>query len=214
MRTVFLCSLFFSLILNSCVAPVQYKAVYTISPYIRNENAPIINIYIDRSFSQNEKLAIDNGINNWNYVLNGQMILKVVDYNVLPSPENIQAIKSSGNIIIIQANETDPNIPKQVNNNDCQKKNNCLITLAWADSVGGNLIYIIKRRVMADNVEYIVMHELGHVFHLSHQEDENSLMYRIYTKLGYLCVDFLSAKLVAEQYNLDVNRINYCASKY
>jgi hypothetical protein len=194
---------------------IQYKYTYTdnvsLIPLIMKRYIPI---YVDKEFSSNDKLSIDNAINQWNYVLNGQIELKVVNYQFDMEPDLILASQTNQGWLILKVNSDNLTIPDDVPYQQCLRTAGCAPTLAWCDRAGGSVMKIVRDRMSSNNVETVTLHELGHLLSLTHVDDINSLMYPRYNKLRYLCVDASSAMKVAANYSLDTRTINYCLNKY
>ena len=172
-------------------------------------------IYVDTTFSTGDKLAIDNAVNQWNYVLNKQIILKVVSYNFDMEPELIKRAQLEHGWLFLKVSNDNSTIPDDLPLQQCLHTPGCKPTLAWADRVGGSVVKVVKDRVGTEYVETVMLHEIGHLLYLSHNEsDTNSLMYPNYNKLRYLCIDRDSVTKVAARYDLDVTIMNYCLSRY
>lgn len=193
----------------------QYKYTYT------NNHAPaasypkrIIPIYIDKSFSDQDKLSIDNAIGQWNYVLNGQIILHVNSYEFDMEPEVIRRAQQENAFLFLKVNSDFPGIPDDMPQQLCKVTPKCQLTLAWVDRIGGSVMKIVRDRVGSADIQYIALHEIGHLLYLQHVNKKESLMYPTYNRFGYLCIDYESALKVSKTYGLDFQYMNYCNAKY
>lgn len=193
---------------------IQYKYIYTSKTNPNIKPKYIIPIFVDKNFSNQDKMNIDNAINQWNYVLNGQMILQVLSYEFDMQPNLIIEIQNRNGFLLLKVDRNTPNIPDSMSENKCKQITHCKYTLAWADKIGGNVIKVVRDRINEDDLQYLILHEIGHLLYLTHVNNKESLMYSSYTKYGYLCVDQDSASKVANNYGLDIKQMNYCLHKY
>lgn len=194
---------------------IHYKYIYT------DNRTPagltpkrVVPIYVDKQFSNQDKLSIDNAVGQWNYVLNGQIVLTVVDYNFDMEPEVLKRAQKEHAFLFLKVHSDFPGIPDDLPESKCRVTPNCSLTLAWVDRIGGTVMKVVRNRINADDMQYVVLHEVGHLLYLQHDKDPKSLMYHQYSKFGYLCVDRDSALRVAKVYALDFNHMNYCSTKY
>jgi hypothetical protein len=200
------------IVTSSCF---QYKYTYTNNIALANvQPKRIIPIYVDKHFAVQDKLAIDNAVAQWNYVLNGQMVLTIVNYNFDMEPELIKQAQTDHAFLFLRINSDMPGIPDEVPQERCRVTPGCKFTLAWVDRIGGTVMKVVRDRMDSSDVEHIVLHEIGHMLYLSHDKDKNSLMFPYYSKFAYLCVDHKSAERVSLRYGLNFNHMNYCVGKY
>jgi hypothetical protein len=195
---------------------IQYKYTYTtnMAP-LTTVTKRFVPIYVDKTFSTDDKLAIDNAVNQWNYVLNKQIILKVVSYDFDMEPELIKKAQLEHGWLFLKVNNDNLTIPDDLPLQQCLHTVGCKPTLAWSDRVGGSVVKVVKDRVSTEHMETVMLHEIGHLLYLAHDKDDiNSLMYPNYNKLRYLCVDHNSVVKVATYYNLDITTMNYCLARY
>lgn len=152
-------------------------------------------IYVDKDFGAGDKVAIAEGIEQWNFALNGQVRLAVVDWDFMMSPsilkENAWYILKVDSSCTFKPTDTKTDI-----------------TLAWANRIGGNYIYIIRDRIGNSDVKGITMHEVGHLLGTDHVG--KYLMYYRFNRLKYDCVDYASVESVGKVLKLDVKSLNYC----
>jgi predicted Zn-dependent protease len=145
-------------------------------------------ILIDNQFSKENKLSIQKAIENWNYALNGHIVLNYTDAE---EPDIIIKQVKSNNVII----------PTQ-------------LTLAWVNDIGGNIIYVITDRINPDELIGTTLHELGHILGATHTTHEieflSNLMYPQYISGKIPCVDFDAIKKVAEFQKIPFEGFNYC----
>lgn len=200
-------------ILTDCGAP-QRRFIYT-----TNTSPPttitkrVIPIYVDRTFSTQDKLAIDNSINQWNYVLNKQIVLVVITYDFDMEPELIQQAQRDNGFLFLKVDSDNLTIPDDMPVEQCRHTPGCALTAAWTDRLGGSVLKIVRDRIAAKDVEYIVLHEIGHLFYLQHVPDSRLLMYET-NQHQPVCIDQDAAYKVAVTYGLDTIHMNYCTYFY
>lgn len=153
-------------------------------------------VWIDKTFSNQDKLDIDNAINQWNYVLNGTMKLIPVSYEFDMEPEIIhQAINEHG-LLVLKIYSSSHMIP---HNN----------TLAWVNGLGGITLYVVKNRVPHEMMTPVMLHEIGHVLGADHQ-DGFTLMNPQFDEDKYSCIDYETVKQVSLYNFIPVAYLNYC----
>jgi hypothetical protein len=202
-----------SVLMLNC-AHVQYTHVYTSNAPLIGAPKKVIPVYVDSMFSMDDKLAIDNAVNQWNYALNQQMVLNIVSYEFNMEPSVIIQAQREHAFLFLEVSNTEPGIPDKIPEVECRKLRKCFLTLAYADALGGTTVKVVRSRIKhSADLEYIMLHEIGHLLYLRHVDDAEGLMYKHYTKYGFLCVDEDSVQKVAQQYGLDFSHMNYCVAK-
>src|SRR5579885_1346289 len=101
----------------TCILLVNCLA-HTPLPFAYYGNAPYsevalktIPIYLDKNFGAADLVAIDDAITQWNYALNGYVVLKVVSTQFDMEPETIRSCLSGACWMIIKINSTSSFIP-------------------------------------------------------------------------------------------------------
>lgn len=165
----------------------------------------VVPVVVDKNFSHEDKTSIDNAINSWNYVLNGYIVMKVESYNFDMEVDILKSVLARDGLIILKVDHTSSLIP------DSKGKHN---TLAWANDIGGNKIWVVRDRFYTPDTYPIMLHELGHILGSDHEEDipqnQNFLMYPHYERGKYNCVDARAMWKVARYQLLFPDRLNYC----
>ena len=163
-----------------------------------------INVWIDKDFGEADQLAIDDAIMQWNYALNGYVVLKVVSTKFDMEPEIIRTVLNGGGWLLLKIREPNPMIDDGPTQNGKPK----FYTLAWANQIGGNRVYFIRNRIKGEWMTGIALHELGHLLGAEH--DDVYLMQPHFNWEDYRCVDYEALKRVAAYQHLPLGRLNYC----
>jgi hypothetical protein len=179
------------LFISNCASTSYQYTLKPVAPYTTR----VIPIWIDKTFSGNDMLAIDDAINNWNLVLNGSIKLQPVSYQFDMEPDEImRAIRERGLLVM-----------KVTSDNSMVDKD----TRAWVNELGGFKLYVVKDRVPTEIMTGIMMHELGHALGASHQTG-NTLMFPYYRKEMYYCIDFATVKQVSDYQKIRLDYLNHC----
>lgn len=160
-----------------------------------------VNIWIDQDFSETDKLAMDDAINQWNFALNGSIKLQVVSTNFNMEPDIINRVLVQGDgWLFLKINGKSPFV------HDTGAGH----TLAFVNEVGsnGNRIYFVRDRFLSDAVHGISLHEIGHL--LGAQHDDVYLMKPHYNWYDYRCVDKHTMEEVAAYQHISMDKVNYC----
>lgn len=163
----------------------------------------VIPIWVDGTFGEADKLAIDDSVNQWNYALNGYVRLEVrsTTFN-MSTGDILDALKYDG-WLILKVNSTHPKVLLLDGPQPAIHR-----TLAWADSIGGYRIFVIRDRIPNEWMAGVMLHEMGHLLGAPH--DSVYLMQPTFNWAEYRCVDYQALKLVAEYQHLNVEDLNYC----
>lgn len=152
-------------------------------------------IYVDKDFGAGDKLEMAAAVEQWNFALNGQVRLAVVDWEFNMSPISLK----ENAWYILKVDSSCKFKPA-----DTSKER----TLAWANKLGGNHVYIIRDRLGNGDIKGITMHEIGHLLGTDHVGEY--LMFHYYNRARYNCIDYASAESVGKILKLDVKSLNYC----
>jgi len=185
----------------SCLAhgPLPFK-------YIGNapnayQPLKVIPVYIDKSFGVQDQLAIDDAIMQWNFALNGYVVLKVVSTSFDMEPEVIRQCLNGDCWMLMRIDSTSTFIPDDPKKPESQ-------TLAWANEVGGNRIYFVRDRIINEQMTGVALHEMGHL--LGAQHDDVYLMTPQFHWQDARCVDYNAVMLVAKYWGIPLNAVKYC----
>lgn len=180
-----------------CCGPTHFQ--YTRFP---GEEIPsrIISVYIDKNFSEDDLINIDNSIMRWNYALNGHILMRIISIKYIFNYEDRDYVYNNHGLIIHRVDSYYEGIPKS-------KKG--IKAIAWTDMINGHEIFIVRDQLTGEDIFSVMLHELAHYLGADHR-DENGLMNRIYTPINYMCIDLGTVKQVAVANGLNANKLNYC----
>lgn len=196
LRKIFLINII--VIFLSACAGMQQIPRYNYTANKELKSGRVIPIYIDYTFGEEDRLKMDEGIQQWNYALNGNIKLTVISWDYHNKKETNQKIADDDGIIIIY-----------LTSRDIWKKNYKVTTLAFADQVPGHYIYFIRDRIQKPaDMKPILMHEIGHVLGAKHRK--RYLMTETFHSQEWQCVDYETLKQVADVQEFDMKTGNYC----
>ena len=152
-----------------------------------------IPIWIDHRATWSQKHGIEQAIQEWNTALSPFIKLYVKgDFHMRPD-EMAQVDRYNGwAILIIYSNYWMAGDEKQ---------------LAFVNHVGGNYIYAIEDRIPEHWWKGVIMHEMGHLFNVSHG---SGLMEESFYYHPNICVDAWTLKQVSEQHHLPFQHMRPC----
>ena len=171
----------------------------------------VINVYIDKDFTENDMLKIGAALDDWNYALNNYIRFNIVSTKFDMEPSILKTIMSSNGLMILKIDSNSSFIPKPDTDG---------VVLAFTDMVSRHVIMVIRDRF--DNPNYEVAndkngltlamrHELGHVLGLKHILSSTKTLMAPKLTLEYdQCIDKTTIEAVAKEQHLNVHRLNYC----
>jgi hypothetical protein len=163
----------------------------------------VIPIWIDKSFGEADLLALSDAISQWNYALNGYVILNVVDTQFDMEPMKIAEQVRRNGWLFMRINSSDPGvtyIPKNVGSG--------YYCIGFAERIGGNHLYLVRDRLSNDEVQGVTMHEIGHLLGSPHVGDR--LMRPHFSRVTAQCIDGMTMQKVAEWQGIPFDKLNYC----
>jgi hypothetical protein len=162
----------------------------------------VIPVWIDKEFGTADQIAIDDAVKQWNYALNGYVKIVVVSTTFDMEVDVLKRVMSGDGWLFLKINSSNPLV------DDKQFEGKKLWTLAWANAIGGNRMYLIRDRINNEWVTGITLHEMGHLLGADH--DNVYLMQPHYNWEDYRCVDYEALKRVAAYQHLPMAGLNYC----
>lgn len=194
----FLAALMLAFFGVSCGYTAPYY--YTRQP-IPDAPALIMEVKIDKEFSDSDKREIDKALMQWNYVLNGHYQFKVVDWNYDASALHDPKVyyRDAFYFVKITGDES--------NNYNIKKDNKDSYVLAFA-GIGGTITYVIRERLSVGDVYFTVMHEIAHMLGADHNKFR--LMNPSFNHTDFQCVDEKTAVQVAKFLGLKLTDLNWC----
>lgn len=163
----------------------------------------VIPIWIDKHFGEADKVAIDDAIMQWNYAMNGHVVLKVVDTSFDMEIPKIQEQVRERGWLFMKIDSTNKMIPDQ--------KSSGYWTIGFTEKLGGSHMYLVRDRLRNEDIFGVTLHEIGHLMGSDHVGER--LMYPHYTRARFQCIDYETIKTVAKWWDLDVSGLNYCVDK-
>lgn len=183
-------SISFALLAAGCGSTPSSR---TVSRYVEQTPAPVIvrPVYADPTFSAAQRESITEAIAVWNTELAGHLVLVMQPYE-----HDIEMHPGNG-IVIFNTLETTPFIPRPASGR----------FLGWSDDIPGHVMWVMTQRVSPENLQPLVMHEMGHLLGAHHFEN-GGLMSALDPLRPFPCIDKESVEQVAIQYNLP--SYSYC----
>ncbi|CAM6006098.1 unnamed protein product [Sphagnum balticum] len=160
----------------------------------------VIPIWIDADFEEDDQLAIDDAIQQWNFALNGFVRLEVHSTRFNMDMDVVKRVMNGGGWMILKINSTSEFI------HDDPARGH--FTLGFANCIGGNRIYLIRDRIQNEWVTGLMLHEIGHLLGATH--DGHDLMQANYKWEDFRCIDSDTIAQVASYQHIPANRLNYC----
>jgi len=176
---------------------------YTHKRHYHGPAVRVIPIWVDKNFGSADHLQIDAAVGQWNYALNGYVVLRVVDNQFDMEVEKIQESQRRNGWLFMKIDANNPMVPVQ--------KVGVGVTLGFANKVGGNHMYLVRDRLDNDAVFGVTMHEIGHLLGAEHVG--NRLMFKHFSRARFQCVDRASLEAVAHYQGISADDLNYCVDK-
>jgi hypothetical protein len=172
---------------------------YTHKHIIEESPKRIIPIWIDKNFGNADRVYIDDAINQWNYVLNGNIVLGVVDFEFDDEENKVDDQEKQNGWLILKINSK---------SNLVSPSEKGYWNIAFVNKIGGNYLYIIRDRLNDTQVFGTTMHEIGHLLGATH--NSGGLMFKYYNRGRFQCADFDAVKEVADYQHIEMENLNYC----
>lgn len=170
---------------------------YTHVP-ISGQSVQVIDIWVDKNFGEADKVLITNGIDQWNYSLNGYIRLNIVSTDFDMEPEVLKQVMGYHGWIFLKIDSNSSFAPDGEGHR----------VLAFVNMIGGNIIYYIRDRIANEGMYGITMHEAGHLLGARHSS--GYLMSPHYSVGLYRCIDKGTMVQVTGYWHIPMAGINYC----
>jgi len=159
-----------------------------------------IPVYIDRDFDEKDQKVLLAAVDEWNFALNGMIVMTVVSTTFDMDPATIHEAYSASGFIFLKIDSSNPMVHDSPST----------LTFAFVDKISGNLLYIIRDRLSSFYLRSVALHEIGHLLGAVHRD--HSLM-QGYAEHPYPCIDGATVSQVAAHYMIPLELMNYCTSE-
>lgn len=186
------------LILVSCGSLLPFH-------YVNSGEGPatpskVIPVWIDEDFGNADQIAINDAIDQWNYALNGYIKLIVVSTHFNMENDVLQQVNRGDGWLILRITARSYYVVDDTAHGH--------MTLAFANKIGGNQIYVVRDRIPNEWMTGLLLHEIGHL--LGAQHDEKDLMKPVYDLEDGRCIDADTLRQVAAYQHLRLDKLSYC----
>jgi len=158
----------------------------------------VLELYVDRDFSDAERQSMLSAMRQWNYVLNGFVQFRARLLPGDPSPAMLSQIRRSGGWVLARVDSRHP----------VARQGEGTHALAVTTGNRGGFVYVISDRIGNRDLSGVIMHEFGHVLGAGH--DGYGLMAPVYNAAMGRCIDQDAVALVAQAQRLPLNQLNWC----
>ena len=158
----------------------------------------VLDLYVDRDFSDGERQHLLSAMRQWNYVLNGFVQFRARLLPNDPTPAMLAQIRRSGAWVVARVDSRHP----------VAQHGEGTHALAVTTGDRGGFVYVISDRIGNRDLTGVIMHEFGHVLGAGH--DGYGLMAPVYNAAMGRCIDQGAVALVARSQRLPMNQLNWC----
>jgi hypothetical protein len=205
----------------SCGGSISYWTYTVHKPSNHVTHPPYIPVWIDSTFTGEQAEEIRAAIKEWNYVLNGQIVIYLVEKKGLGTDKKMhnypdsfltweaghslqeQCEKTGLGWVIYNLPSTNPHLDKEVGEG----------ALAFVTGTDEHSVTVISDRFGGRSMKDVVMHEFAHLLGARHL-NAPSLEYPYYSSKQYPCIDKITVAQVAEERNLNLDDLNYCITPH
>lgn len=185
----------------SCAAPLySYTNVARPSHIV---NAEVIPVAIENTFSKEQVLDIMQSVNDLNYVMNGQIVLKILPKMVDEEggKKLMKEFDKTGLGFVVFGLKDD---------NEILKGEDMDGVLGFVDGPGGNRVVILVEHLGTRSLRVICDHEFAHLFGVMHTQRLRSLEYPAYSARMSDCFDKITVAQISEAQKIPMELLNYC----
>lgn len=202
--TWWLCVLMF-FINSSCISAPPAQYIYT-HHQPADYTDRTINIYIDKSFGEADKIEMQKAVDQWNFALNGYIKINIAEEPFDGSVYMILRAQRERGWLFMKINKDDPIIPKDSTVSPDKPQ---YFIVAFCDKVGGDKTWFIRDLIGDNSKMYgITLHEMGHLLGANH--NGKYLMSPHYDVNGYKCIDKGTMTQVSNFIGVPLKNLNYC----
>jgi hypothetical protein len=185
-----------------------YDARMGIYSYTRQQSVvvdPIIMpVYLDKTFSLDDQLAIDDALNQWNYALNGYYQFKLVSTDFDMQDDILKQAQANRVLVILKIDHTN-SLLKAIHLRDKE------VAVAFTNRINGHIIYVVRDYIQNDpDLSRLMLHELGHTLGADDVEQINTLMHWSYIPEYFQCIDLSTLRQIAKVQHFPLSNLNYC----
>lgn len=160
----------------------------------------IIPVYYDIDFTKEERHALDESLEEWRGVFNGQVEFKVDAkgfQGLAGAKRQLESIHNTGlGWVIIRMSSDNEEIQVGAR------------TLAFAQ-LGGHYMVVLHDRIGTRDLKTIAMHEMGHLLGSGHT-NSHGLLHPYYGPAQYDCIDKITVSEVGAALGIPLTELNYC----
>jgi len=166
-------------------------------------NPIVVPVAIENTFSKEQVLDIMQSVEDWNYVMNGQIVLKVMPNMVDEAGGKLLMKKFDKTSLgfVVFGLEDDSEILKGEDMDG---------VLGFVDAAGGNRVVILLEHLGTRSLRVIVDHEVAHLFGAVHTPTLHTMEYPAYSSRSGDCIDKITALQIANHNGIDISLMNYC----
>lgn len=219
---LYLISCLLMVIILGCGGTTSYWTYTRVDPPTHVTHPTYIPVWVDSTFTPYQIQDIKAALNEWNYVLNGRMVLTLQTKKALGIDKQMHDYPLvfadwDDGIRLTRVTETTGlgwvvfNLPTT----DKKHWNPTIAdsTLAYVTGPDTHQIFVISDRLGTRSLKDIMLHEDAHILGAMHV-NAPSLEYPTYDNHEYSCIDKITAAQVAHHQGFDLGQLNYCITPY
>lgn len=175
---------------------------YTHRPLYVGTPQRVIPIWIDKNFDRDDQERMSKAVESWNFALNGHIKLEIVDTQFDMEVDKIVLQVKENGWLFLKIDSDSLLIPTAEKG---------FTTIGFANSIGGNHMFLVRDRLGYSSIYGVTLHEIGHLMGAEHVGLR--LMYPHYSQARFQCIDWDTIKAVAKYHSLPLDGLNYCINR-